>query len=185
MIFNGEEYTIQFWQGESLGSILAIDTETTIAPFTETPDLVTFQVFDGESLYYVDRSLVGDFLKKHVTRTLVFANAPFDIDVLRKFTEDKYLLKEQIEKDKNYDINILYRLMDFATTGDVPRKYSLAYNISRNYLGRRSKKKMASDVTSQNLKRQKYKKYRKIPRLRSKRCYRNLSLLYQTQIGNI
>jgi len=85
MIFNGEEYTIQFWQGESLGSILAIDTETTIAPFTETPDLVTFQVFDGESLYYVDRSLVDDFLKKHVTRTLVFANAPFDIDVLRKF----------------------------------------------------------------------------------------------------
>ena len=61
MIFNGEEYTIQFWQGESLGNILAIDTETTIKPFTETPDLVTFQVFDGESLYYVDRSLVDDF----------------------------------------------------------------------------------------------------------------------------
>ena len=81
MTFNGEEYTIQFWQGESLGSILAIDTETTIAPFTETPDLITFQVFDGENLYYVDRSLVDDFLKKHVTRTLVFANAPFDIDV--------------------------------------------------------------------------------------------------------
>ena len=110
MIFNGEEYTIQFWQGESLGNILAIDTETTIAPFTETPDLVTFQVFDGESLYYVDRSLVGDFLKKHVTRTLVFANAPFDIDVLRKFTEDKYLLKEQIERDRIFDVNIMYRL---------------------------------------------------------------------------
>ena len=51
MIFNGEEYTIQFWQGEELGRTLAIDTETTIAPFTETPDLVTFQVFDGENLY--------------------------------------------------------------------------------------------------------------------------------------
>ena len=125
MIFNGEEYTIQFWQGESLGSILAIDTETTIAPFTETPDLVTFQVFDGESLFYVDRGLVGDFLKKHVTRTLVFANAPFDIDVLRKFTEDKYLLKDQIEKDRIYDINIMYRLCKLATLGDVPRKYSL------------------------------------------------------------
>ena len=134
MIFNGEEYTIQFWQGESLGSILAIDTETTIAPFTETPDLVTFQVFDGESLYYVDRSLVGDFLKKHVTRTLVFANAPFDIDVLRKFMEDDNLLKEQIENDRIFDINIMYRLVGLATVGDVPRRYSLAH-ITRELLG--------------------------------------------------
>ena len=134
MIFNGEEYTIQFWQGESLNSILAIDTETTIKPFTETPDLVTFQVFDGESMYYVDRSLVSDFLKKHVTRTLVFANAPFDVDVLRKFTEDKYLLKEQIEKDRVYDVNILYRLWKLATVGDVPRKYSLN-TISEELLG--------------------------------------------------
>ena len=38
MIFNGEEYTIHSWQGES-GNILAIDTETTIKLFTETPDL--------------------------------------------------------------------------------------------------------------------------------------------------
>ena len=44
MIFNGEEYTIQFWQGESLENILAIDTETTIAPFTETPDLITLSL---------------------------------------------------------------------------------------------------------------------------------------------
>jgi len=134
MIFNGENYTIQFWQGESLGNILAIDTETTIAPFTETPDLITFQVFDGESLYYVDRSLVSDFLKKHVTRTLVFANAPFDVDVLRKFTEDKHLLKEQIERDKIFDVNIMYRLVGLATVGNVPRKYSLAH-ISRELLG--------------------------------------------------
>ena len=134
MVFNGENYIIQFWQGESLGSVLAIDTETTIKPFTETPDLVTFQVFDGDSVYYVDRSLVNDFLKKHVTRTLVFANAPFDIDVLRKFTEDKYLLKEQIEKDKIYDINIMYRLIKLAIVGDVPRKYSLS-TICKELLG--------------------------------------------------
>jgi DNA polymerase-1 len=134
MLFNGVEYTIQFWQGQELGRTLAIDTETTVKPFTETPDLVTFQVFDGEYLYYVDRSLVGDFLKKHVTRTLVFANAPFDIDVLRKFTGDKYLLKEQIENDKVFDINILYRLSELATTGNVPRKYSLSV-ISKKLLG--------------------------------------------------
>ena len=134
MLFNGEEYTIQFWQGESLGSILAIDTETTIAPFTETPDLVTFQVFDGESLFYVDRGSVRDFLAKHSTRTMVFANAPFDIDVLRKFTEDKYLLKEQIEHDRIFDVNIMYRLWKLATLGDIPRRYSLAV-LSQEILG--------------------------------------------------
>ena len=133
MIFNGEEYTIQFWQGESLGSILAIDTETTIKPFTETPDLVTFQVFDGESLYYVDRSLVGDFLKKHVTRTLVFANAPFDVDVIEKHTGNS--LKEQIEHgNRLFDVNIMYRLWKLASVGNVPHRYSLAH-ISHELLG--------------------------------------------------
>ena len=132
MLFNGIEYKIQFWQGEELGRTLAIDTETTIKPFTETPDLITFQVFDGENLYYVDRSLVGDFLKKHVTRTLVFANAPFDIDVIEKHTG--LSLKEQLENDKCFDINILFRLWKLAIDGDVPRKYSLA-RISEDLLG--------------------------------------------------
>lgn len=132
MYFNGEEYTIKFWQGESLGSTLAIDTETTVQPFTETPDLITFQVFDGESLYYVDRSLVSDFLKKHVTRTLVFANAPFDIDVIEKHTGSS--LKEFIESDRIFDINILYRLLHLAIDGNVPRKYNLAL-ISQEILG--------------------------------------------------
>ena len=133
MYFNGEEYTIKFWQGESLGSTLAIDTETTVQPFTETPDLITFQVFDGESLYYVDRSLVDDFLKKHVTRTLVFANAPFDVDVIEKHTGNS--LKEQIEHgNRLFDVNIMYRLWKLATVGDVPRRYSLAH-ISSELLG--------------------------------------------------
>ena len=132
MLFNGVEYTIQFWQGEELGRTLAIDTETTVQPFTETPDLITFQVFDGESLYYVDRSLVDDFLKKHVTRTLVFANAPFDVDVIEKHTGNS--LKEFIENDRCFDVNIMYRLWCLATLGNVPRRYSLSH-ISTEILG--------------------------------------------------
>lgn len=134
MLFNGIEYNIQFWQGQELGRTLAIDTETTIKPFTETPDLVTFQVFDGENLFYVDRCDVNKFLTQHLSRTLVFANAPFDVDVLRKFTEDKYLLKEQIERDRIFDVNIMYRLWKLATVGNVPRKYSLAL-LSKEILG--------------------------------------------------
>lgn len=132
MLFDGKTYTIKFWQGESLGNILAIDTETTFTDFTETPDLITFQVFDGESLFYVDRSRVHAFLNKHVTRTLVFANAPFDVDVIHKHV-DNNILKDQIEQGKVYDILILYRLLNLATMGLVPNRYSLAH-ISRELL---------------------------------------------------
>ena len=86
MLFDCEKYTIQFWQDESLGRVLAIDTETSINPFTETPDLITFQVYDGESLFYVPRNKVFDFLNLHKNRTLIFANAAFDIDVIEKYT---------------------------------------------------------------------------------------------------
>ena len=134
MLFNGVEYTIKFWQGEELGRILAIDTETTVKPFTQTPDLITFQVFDGDSVYYVDRSLVKDFFKIHSFRSIVFANAPFDIDVLCKFMDDKHFLKESIENDRCYDINIMYRLWGLAVRGNVPRRYSLAH-ISKELLG--------------------------------------------------
>ena len=126
MLFDGKTYTIKFWQGESLGTILAIDTETTFTDFTETPELITFQVFDGESLFYVDRSKVHAFLNKHVTRTLVFANAPFDVDVIHKHVGSN-ILKDQIEQGKVYDILILYRLLCLATVGMVPNRYSLAH----------------------------------------------------------
>lgn len=131
MLFNGIEYNIQFWQGQELGRTLAIDTETTIKPFTETPDLVTFQVFDGENLFYVDRCDVNKFLTQHSSRTLVFANAPFDVDVIEKHTGSS--LKGWIENDKVFDVNIMYRLVGLATMGNVPRRYSLAH-ITKEYL---------------------------------------------------
>ena len=122
MLFDGEKYTIQFWQDESLGRVLAIDTETSIKPFTETPDLITFQVYDGESLFYVPRNKVFDFLNLHKNRTLIFANAAFDIDVIEKDTD--FIFKDQIENNKIYDILIMYRLLGLAIKGNVPNKYS-------------------------------------------------------------
>ena len=53
MEYNGKNYNIKIWQGELLNDVIAIDTETTYGPFTETPDLVTFQAFDGVSPLYV------------------------------------------------------------------------------------------------------------------------------------
>ena len=145
MLFNGIEYNIQFWQGQELGRTLAIDTETTIKPFTETPDLVTFQVFDGENLFYVDRCDVNKFLTQHLSRTLVFANAPFDVDVLRKFTEDKYLLKEQIERDRIFDVNIIPHTWNVTTIKDLQlgMKVNIEIDLIARYLARYFENKKA------------------------------------------
>ena len=132
MIFNSREYNIQFWQGEKLGSLLAIDTETTVVPFTETPDLITFQVFDGESLYYVSQEKVEEFMLMHNAHKMLFANAAFDIDVIEKHTNYKF--KEAVENDRVYDVLILYRLWKLATDGQVPRMFSLAA-VTRNVCG--------------------------------------------------
>mgnify|MGYP001307175881 CR=1 FL=1 len=132
MLFDGETYTIQFWQDEILGRVLAIDTETSIKPFTETPDLITFQVYDGESLFYVPRDKVFTFLDLHKDRILVFANASFDIDVIEKDTDFRF--KEQIEGELIYDILIMYRLLKLGTVGSVPNRYGLSL-ITEEFLG--------------------------------------------------
>jgi DNA polymerase I-like protein with 3'-5' exonuclease and polymerase domains len=132
MKYDGKEYDINIWQGEELGNTLAIDTETTYLPFTETPDLITMQVFDGVSLLYVRTTHLEDFFIKHEDRNFVFANAPFDIDVIEKATMWK--CNKQLEQDKIYDIIIMYRLYNLATNGFVPRRYSLA-EITKNLFG--------------------------------------------------
>ena len=54
MKFGREDYKIAIWKNEQLGSLIACDTETTIVPFTMTPDLVTCQVYGGgDVVYYV------------------------------------------------------------------------------------------------------------------------------------
>jgi len=132
MLFNGETYTIQFWQDERLGRVLAIDTETSIKPFTETPDLITFQVYDGESLFYVPKEKVFEFLNIHKDRILVFANAAFDIDVIEKDTDFRF--KKQIEGELIYDILILYRLLKLGVVGCVPNRFGLSA-ITEEFLG--------------------------------------------------
>ena len=132
MLFNGEEYTIQFWQDERLGRVLAIDTETSVRPFTETPDLITFQVYDGESLFYVPKEKVFTFLDIHRDRVFIFANASFDIDVLEKYTDFRF--KEKIENGTIFDILIMFRLLGLAINGSVPNKYGLD-TISQEILG--------------------------------------------------
>ncbi|MAV64732.1 MAG: hypothetical protein CMG00_06030 [Candidatus Marinimicrobia bacterium] len=132
MEYNGKHYEIKIWQGELLNSVIAIDTETTYGSFTETPDLVTFQAFDGVSPIYVRNTDVLDFLKLHKKHTWLFANASFDLDVLEKAVGWNFY--EQIDNNGVYDVLIMYCLYHLATMGSVPFQYSLA-KITHQFFG--------------------------------------------------
>lgn len=129
--FNGQEYEIRKWQGESLGLKIAIDTETTMAPFTETPELITFQATDGTCVYYVERDEVDSFFMKNSESIFVMHHAPFDIDVICKHVGDRNYFHKFIEKDQVRDTNLLFRLVHLATVGHVPFKSSLAHISER------------------------------------------------------
>lgn len=124
--FNGQIYDIKIWKGESLGPKIAIDTETTMAPFTETPDLITFQATDGTCVYYVEREDVDSFFRTNLESIFIMHHAPFDIDVICKYVGDRNYFHKMIEKDQIRDTNLLYRLVHLATVGHVPFKSSLA-----------------------------------------------------------
>ena len=125
MKFNGKNYELKVWEGQQLNEVIAIDTETTyVNSFTETPDLVTFQAFDGVFPYYVRKEEVLDFLEKHKGCTWVLANASFDLDVLEK--EFGWNFYNQIDNNGVYDVLIMYCLYHLATVGIAPYQFSLA-----------------------------------------------------------
>jgi DNA polymerase I-like protein with 3'-5' exonuclease and polymerase domains len=128
--WNKETFEIKIWDGEFLGSLVSIDTETTIAPFTTTPDLVTFQAYSGgEDVFYVPREKVYQFLNKHSDSKLIMHNAPFDVDVIHKSVESRILynwyLYNWYDAEKIYDTGVLYRLLQLAVTGQTPFRYNL------------------------------------------------------------
>lgn len=134
MEFNDKEYSISVWSGERLGDILTVDTETTIAPFTETPDMVTFQVYGGGStVYYVPRNKVQLFLNKHYESAFIMHNAPFDVDVIHKHLNNKCLY-DHYDRCLIYDTGVMYRLLGLAVSGQVPFKYSLQFLVAK-FLG--------------------------------------------------
>jgi len=138
MHFNGRDIDIKIWNGESLGKNLAIDTETDLTPFTETPEIITCQVYDYQAVYYVRIEDLNKFFAQHDTNMYIFANAAFDIDVLEKASNWDYF--NHIDKGKVQDIQILYRLYRLARDGVVPFRYNLQL-LTETYL----KEKLAKD----------------------------------------
>ena len=126
MKFGREEYTIAIWKGEHLGSLVACDTETTIVPFTRTPDLVTCQVYGGgDVVYYIPKNRITTFFIKHYDTDFIFHNAPFDMDVLQSFI-GRDAVYRMYDDNKIKDTSILYRLVHLAEIGMMPHRYNLA-----------------------------------------------------------
>ena len=124
--FLNKTFEIEFWADQQLGNVIAIDTETTMVPFTDTPDLITFQAFDGNRLFYVRETDVQKFMGQHGESNLVFHNAPFDVDVICKHLDDKNYFDKWVQHNRLWDTQMLYKLLKLATQGSVPYKSSLA-----------------------------------------------------------
>jgi DNA polymerase-1 len=161
--FLGKSYEVKIWTPEIvLGRHIALDTETTWVEFTETPDLVTFQAFDGNSVFLVRMRDVSSFFEINCDSTFIFHNAPFDVDVICKHLEDNHYFHEMLDEDRVRDTAIMYRLLHLATVGWTPHTYSLKvlaakyfnYDMSKEarenfteYLGKEYEDMADSDLT--------------------------------------
>lgn len=137
MQFNNQEYNILTWSKEvgKIGRFIACDTETTVVPFTQIPDLVTFQAYSGgTNVYYVTRENIKDFLEAHGDSFIIMHNAPFDTDVINKVLGNREVMYSFYDSNLIRDTGVLYRLLHLASLGFLPFKYNLAL-LSEKFLG--------------------------------------------------
>tara|TARA_R100001480_G_scaffold35402_1_gene47540 strand:+ start:1291 stop:2991 length:1701 start_codon:yes stop_codon:yes gene_type:complete len=131
MKYGSREIDINVWNGEKLGYYIAIDTETEYIKNVEIPEIITCQVYSGKHAYYVPIDRIKEFIDLHDKSIFVFANAPFDLDVLNKCSNWDYFPK--VDEGGVFDIQIMYRLHKLATTGVIPFKYNLNL-LSKEFL---------------------------------------------------
>ena len=144
----GKEYKVQLWAGERLGPVVAIDTETTFVPFTETPDCVTIQAYDGgDTVYYVRVDEFEAFHYVNKKSIYVFHNFPFDHDVLERVEAVRLFLHDKLENNTIFDTSTLYKLLHLATIGYIPpmNQWSLRY-LAKKFLN----KEIIKDETREN-----------------------------------
>ena len=121
----GKTYPVEIWNGENLGTLICIDTETEVVPFTETPDIVTFQATDGNVSYYVPIDMIDKFFEINDSNdtVFVFQNFVFDKDVIEKSADFRFF--DAVEAGRVRDTKIMYKLVHLAQEGWVPFKSSL------------------------------------------------------------
>ena len=131
--FYGKTFNIKKWSKENhLGKLVSIDTETeTITSPSHTPDLVTFQVYNGgDTVYFVEPSDIPTFFTTHSFTSFIFHNAPFDVDVISPFIPRPTVYR-LYDKERILDTSILFRLLHLGKIGHLNTKYSLDYLVKK------------------------------------------------------
>lgn len=128
--FNRKDYDVLQWKSGKLGSIVAIDTETTFVKRAVDAQLVTVQAHAGGNVvYYIDLKDLPSFLSYHKDSVFVMHNAPFDMHQLYK--NDKAAMYDKYDRNLVKDTAMMFRLVHLGTVGDVPRRYNLQYLTER------------------------------------------------------
>ena len=116
-----------------IGSILSIDTETTLTDFIKTPEMVLGSAYGGgETIYILDPNVLDRFFTIHRGSSFIFHNAPFDIDVLKRACPS-FNYHAYYDSNRIYDTSILYRLYHLAKEGWMPRRFNLKL-LSKEFL---------------------------------------------------
>lgn len=136
--FNNKSYEVKWWDGETLPSPIALDTETEVKPSYMVPKMALCQAYaGGDTAYCIRSSDISKFMDKHKECKMIFHNAAFDIRVLEEHCSRSFL--DLYKKSMIYDTSIMYRLMHLAVIGWVPFKYNLAM-LSEKFLNQKLSK---------------------------------------------
>lgn len=131
--FLNKTFSGSIWNGERLGSLVAIDTETTVVPFHLTPELVLMQAYgSGDVAYLIPKDKIRLFFNVHYESKFIMHNASFDMDVLMPYV-GRSAIYDLYDRNLVMDTSVIYRLTHLAAAGCVPFKYNLAM-LSKKYL---------------------------------------------------
>ena len=118
------------WRGNTLKSVISVDCETELIKYTgHIPRLVVTTAYCGDGIAYIIRNQnVREFLYLHHEHTLIFHNAPFDLNVLTKATGFEFW--DMVESGKILDTMLLFQLVAIATRGYTHKNSSLDFVVS-------------------------------------------------------
>ena len=120
------EVKTKLWNGEKLGKLVTIDTETTVAPFhTFDHELVLFQALgDTGTVYLLGSKDIRRFFNVNHNSKFVLHNAVFDLDVILPYLGQDRIF-ELIDEGKILCTKIMYMLYKLASDGSSGHSASL------------------------------------------------------------
>lgn len=124
--FQDAKYDAVVWRPATgrVAKTFSYDTETTLVDDPgAVPEYVIGSVFDGACVYFIRRQDLSAFWSAHADCTVYMHTVAFDIEVTTRACG--FDVRPMVETGLIRDISIYFRVLQCATTGDVPHKYNL------------------------------------------------------------